>query len=313
MIAHEQDVRSHSSSALPPVSVVMPVYNGQQYLAQAIESILQQTAEDFEFIIVDDGSTDSSKRIIEQYQRHDRRITLISRPNTGIVGALNDGLAESRCEIIARMDADDVALPQRFEKQLLHLEMHPEITLLGTRVLLIDADGLPICEWAMETKHEAIDHGHLNGLWPMVHPTIMVRREAIMAIGGYREAYATQEDLDLFFRIAERGQLANLPDVLLHYRQHFGSICHLRASQQREVRRALFAETYARRGIEPPRIMLTSRPPRSPNKGEHRWMAWKALDAGYVRTARKHALRVMRDAPINVESWRLMYCALRGY
>src|SRR3990172_10052244 len=109
----------------PRISVVMPVYNAELFLASAIESILGQTLPDFEFVIVNDGSTDSSLEIVQEYAATDGRIRLVSRPNTGIVGALNDGLAISQGEFIARMDADDMALPHRFERQLKFLEETP--------------------------------------------------------------------------------------------------------------------------------------------------------------------------------------------
>src|SRR4051812_10668575 len=104
--------------AHPLISVVMPVYNCQRYLASAIGSILTQSYADFEFVIVDDGSTDRSREIIEGFAKKDSRVKLISRPNTGIVGALNDGVAAARGKYIARMDADDISMPERFQKQL---------------------------------------------------------------------------------------------------------------------------------------------------------------------------------------------------
>src|SRR6478672_11907562 len=113
------------STATPTLSVLMPVYNGARYLAEAVESILGQTFRDFELIIVNDGSTDGSEKILRRYAEQDGRIKLISRPNTGIVGALNDAIAASKCELMARMDADDVAMPDRFEKQLAYMRDHP--------------------------------------------------------------------------------------------------------------------------------------------------------------------------------------------
>src|SRR5262245_4670824 len=119
------------STAPPLVSVVMPVYNAAAYVAQAVESIRAQTLGDFEFIIVNDGSTDRSPRLLEGFAARDSRIKLISRPNTGIVGALNDGVAAARGELIARMDADDVSLPTRLEKQVTFMRSHPQVVALG--------------------------------------------------------------------------------------------------------------------------------------------------------------------------------------
>src|SRR4051794_4532921 len=114
----------------PAVSIVMPVYNGAAYVAEAVRSILGQTFEDFEFIIVDDGSTDRTPRILHEYERMDRRVRVISRPNTGIVGALNDGVAAAEAPLIARMDADDVSTPQRLHRQVEYLSEHPEVVVL---------------------------------------------------------------------------------------------------------------------------------------------------------------------------------------
>ena len=125
----------------PSVSICMPVYNTKRYVAEAVESILAQTFGDFEFIIIDDGSTDGSRAILERYAKQDDRIRLISRPNTGIVGARNEALGLARGELIAVMDSDDVALPERFEVQVAYLREHPECVVVGSRALIIDPDG----------------------------------------------------------------------------------------------------------------------------------------------------------------------------
>src|SRR3954468_5693657 len=120
----------------PTVSVLLAVYNARRYLRQAIDSILAQTFTDFEFIIIDDGSTDDTLAILREYEKRDGRIRLISRPNKGLTTTLNEGLALARGEFLARMDGDDVALPTRFEKQVTYLRDHPECVLVGSRVLL---------------------------------------------------------------------------------------------------------------------------------------------------------------------------------
>lgn len=303
-----------SGRVSPTVSVLMPVHNGQLYLPQAVESVLSQTFKDFEFIAIDDGSTDDSLLILREYERRDSRVQVLSRPNTGIVGALNDGLELATGEFVARMDADDIALSERLAKQVAFLRAHPECVLVGSRVLLIDPEGAPIGEWATQTAHEDIDGGHLTLHWPMVHPAVTMRRSIVMQLGGYRQQYNTLEDLDLFLRMAERGRLANLPDVLLHYRQHFGSTCFSRNRQQSDIREAIYRETCARRGMpEPASAPETFRAaPRSENAERHRW-AWMALESGHVSTARKHAFGLMRRVPLSIESWKLLYCALRGH
>ena len=120
----------------------------------------------------------------------------------------------ARADLIARMDGDDVCLPHRFAKQVQYLADHPECVLVGSQVLLIDPEGLPICPHTQTRySHEEIDHGNLNRGWPIVHPAIMMRRRAVERIGRYREQYKWLEDLDLFLRLAEIGKLANLTDM----------------------------------------------------------------------------------------------------
>ena len=204
-----------------PITVLLAVYNGQQYLREAIDSILSQTFRDFEFLIIDDGSTDNTLFILNEYARRDSRIKLVTRPNKGLTYTLNEGIFLARGEFLARMDADDICLPQRFEKQLAYLRQHPECVLVGSRVQLMDPEGLPLREMSQEQSHQEIDDAHLNRGWPVVHPATMMRLSAIKQIGGYRDEFNTLEDLDLFLRLAEVGKLANLPDVLLRYRPAF--------------------------------------------------------------------------------------------
>jgi glycosyltransferase involved in cell wall biosynthesis len=302
---------------LPLISVVMPVYDAARYLPAAIESVFAQTLGDFELIAVDDGSHDDSPGMLRDYQKRDGRLRIVSRPNTGIVGALNDGLAAARGELVARMDSDDIAMPERFQKQAAFLNANADHVLVGSQVMLIDPEGAPLCPKVdTEYTHERIDWAHLHHRWPLVHPSVMVRREAVEKAGGYRTRYEWLEDLDLFLRLAEIGRLANLPDILLQYRLHTASVCHTREGDQEAIRPDLYAEVYQRRGIAPP----------PSGTGEHKssdgslavssardklW-GWWALTGGNVRTARKYAFRTVRSAPLDSDSWRLMYCALRG-
>ncbi len=227
----------------PPITVLLAVYNGQQYLREALDSILAQTFTDFEFLIIDDGSTDLTLPILREYEKRDPRIRLVSRPNKGLTNTLNEGLSLARGEFLARMDADDFAMPARFEKQIAYLREHPDCVLLGSRVLLMDPDGLPIREMCLERTHEQIDSAHLNRGWPIVHPATMMRMSALSQIGGYRDEFNTLEDLDLFLRLAEVGQLANLPELLLRYRQHFASVTHSKEEKQNQIRQAIYDQT----------------------------------------------------------------------
>ena len=133
------------NSGIPQVSVIMPVYNGGRYLREAVDSILNQTFREFEFIIIDDGSTDDTWSVLTDYAAHDSQVRLIqNEANIGLTRSLNKGLAVSRAALIARQDADDISMPERLARQIAFLEMHPEVGLLGTQGDFIDADGRPI-------------------------------------------------------------------------------------------------------------------------------------------------------------------------
>jgi glycosyltransferase involved in cell wall biosynthesis len=297
----------------PLVSAIMPVFNNERYLDAAVQGILDQTFGDFEFIIVDDGSTDRSTAILREFARRDRRIKLLLRDHRGLVRSLNEAIEHARGRFIARMDADDISLPERFAVQVKHMEKHPDDVLVGSRVLLIDPDGAPICEFARETNHEEIEAALYDLRWPIVHPSIMLRRDILQEIGGYRRQYETLEDVDMYLRLGERGRLANVPQVLLHYRQHGNSICHLLWDRQNAIREKIFQEACGRRGTAVLKASGAFIAARRPPEGLSQRWAWLALKAGNVSTARKHALRTVRRQPVTLDSWRVLFCAMRGH
>jgi glycosyltransferase involved in cell wall biosynthesis len=296
----------------PLISVLMPVYNAERYVAEAVESILAQSFRDFEFIIIDDGSTDGSLAILEKYAARDERIRLISRPNTGLVGALNEGLSMARADLIARMDADDIAMPERFASQAEYLSNHHEVVAVGGRILAIGPFGDDLTEMLDHESHEVIDREHLRANCSIAHPAAMIRASSLLAIGGYRAKYWPAEDLDLWLRMAEVGHLANLSEVVLKYRQNPQSIGHTQWFQQRERSQAAVADACVRRGLsyEEDNRLVQGEPPSQIDL--HRKWAWWALTSGHIGTARRHAFSAFRRAPFAVQSWRVVYCALRG-
>lgn len=296
------------------VTALMPVYNNERYLAAAVESILNQTYRDFEFIIIDDGSSDGSLTMLEQYAADDSRIRLFSRPNTGYTIALNEGLRLARGEFIARMDADDIAAPDRFRRQVQYLDDHPDCVVVGGSVLLIDRDGDPIREMCLGYSHEEIDGAHLQGKGgAIIHPAAMIRKWGFDRVGEFREDYECAEDLDIFLRLAEVGKVANLPEVVLQYRQHLSSIGYARADEQQRYTVCAVRDAHERRGIP------LSADWRHPIQGKvsaassYRKWVWWALSGQNVRTARKYAMKAIWREPHVVESWRALYCAVRGY
>ena len=298
----------------PAVSVLMPVYNAQRYVAEAIESILAQTFTDFEFLIIDDGSTDKTPEILRRYAARDPRIRLVSRPNRGLVASLNEGLALAWGEFIARMDGDDISLPERFERQLRYLADHPECVMVGSRVIIIDPDGSPLTIMGAALTHEEIDQAFMAGRGQMVyHPSVMFRARALAKIAPYREEYFTAEDLDLFLRLAEVGRIANLAKPLLKYREHGGKIGHVRAAQQADTICRALAAAHLRRGLIPPEKIFDAAPHSLNLVEKRRSWAWWALNAGYVGTARKHAAACLIRSPWSLATWRLLYCSIRGH
>jgi glycosyltransferase involved in cell wall biosynthesis len=193
----------------PSISVLLPVHNAGRFLRAAVASILAQTHRDFELIAVDDGSTDASGRILDAFAATDSRVRLISRPNTGIVGALNDGLAVARGEFIARMDADDIAEPGRLEQQLAHLLIHPEIIALGTFARVIDPAGHVVGLHEPPCGHDAILARLLDADGgALLHPSLVFRRSALEVAGAYDPAFCRAEQRRLLSTIVRRERAA---------------------------------------------------------------------------------------------------------
>lgn len=201
------------------VSVIMSVYNAEEYLAEAIESILLQTFEDFEFIIVDDKSRDNSLNIIKKYNQKDGRIKLIkNKQNLGLTRSLNKGLSIAKYKYIARMDADDISMSDRFEKQVEFLEGNKNIDILGSYAYDINSKNKIIGERRVPLNHSNIIE-MLPILSPLIHPSVMVRKISLDKINGYNEKYRTSQDYELWFRAASKGlKFHNLPEYLLKYR-----------------------------------------------------------------------------------------------
>jgi glycosyltransferase involved in cell wall biosynthesis len=291
----------------------MAVYNASAYVREAIASICAQTFRGFDFILIDDGSTDSSLAILREFAARDPRIRLVSRPNVGLAKTLNEGLELAGGRFIARMDADDVAMPDRFQKQLDYLREHPECVCVGSRVRLIDPCGSPLRETDHKLTHDEINDELLAGIgWAIVHPAATMRRDAVVAVGGYREQYNCVEDLDLFLRLSEIGKVANLPDVLLEYRQHFQSVNYTRHEQQRRLKESVVREAYQRRGLPMPRKWEPAGRSMHTHAGQLQAWAWSALKRGNVQVARRHAFASLRLGPFSRDAWRTMYCAIRG-
>ena len=210
----------------------MPVYNSSKYLSSAIESILSQTYADFEFIIIDDGSNDASRKIINRYFLRDRRIKPKRNPgNLGICRSLNYGISLARGKYIARMDGDDWSYSERLSKQVSFLETHPKVVVCGSAVEICDSN-LRILNKRLYPTTDVKIRKNLLKINPFAHPAVMYQKEAVIKAGGYNEKLATVEDYDLYFRLGNLGKFANLSDILLKLRVREDSISCLNAARQ---------------------------------------------------------------------------------
>lgn len=209
------------------------------------------------------------------------------------------------------MDADDVSLPTRFERQVARLDSDSGLVAVGTRALLVVPRGGVIGEAFRLTTHEEIDRSHLGGGGSaMAHPSVMMRRDALLAVGGYRAEFEPAEDVDLWLRLAEHGRLANLPEVLLQYRLHGGNVSYSRAAAQRANLGRAIGEAYARRGLAGPPPVVAE-PPAGATVPQYHWVRMAVL-LGELDNARRLAVRACVEFPWRAESWQVLALALLG-
>lgn len=302
-----------STSKKSTVSVVMSVYNGERYLRYAVDSILRQSFQDFEFIIINDGSTDQSGEIVASFAAKDRRIRIIETPNQGLTKSLNLGLTHCQGQYVARMDADDVSLPDRFAKQVAFLARSNETVALGAAVEWIDEDDESLGVWERPITHEALEKEHLSGLsGRIVHPSVMLRAGTLKEIGGYREHLSTGQDYDLFLRLGEIGRIGNLPEVLLRYRLHLGCVSFTRSVEQYEAVCKILREAFLRRGLNLGDMPVPPSFIRSTLEDSLVTFAKIAMRGGNPHVAQKHAIRALRRLPMRHPAWPQMVRVVYG-
>lgn len=209
----------------PAISVIMCVFNAQDYVESAILSIRNQTFSDFEFLILDDGSTDGTATILHRHAAEDNRLRIIHQPNRGVVASLNLLIESAQSDLLARMDGDDIAAPHRLALQVHAMRAEPDIVALGSWARLIDAAGRPTGRITSPPSHHAPISLALGTNKPaLLHSSVMMRADAVQRVGGYRAAFRHCEDLDLWWRLSRVGQLANLPLPLIDYRLTPGQV-----------------------------------------------------------------------------------------
>lgn len=302
---------------MPSVSVVMSVYNGRRYLRQAIDSILAQTFDDFEFLIVNDASTDNTAQILASCD--DCRIVVLeNQRNLGLAASLNRALEASRGKYIARQDADDVSDPERFSKQVFHLDAYPEVGIVGTTTEWISDTNDVLRVWRQPTSNAAIQETLLRYCC-LVHGSTMYRRQCFEEVGGYDPEMRTGQDYDLWLRMAETWDVSSLPEVLYAYRWHHDMASARREEEQkrnaemaldRAIRRRLCYGRLAlrlRSGHLPLRLRQMSR-----QRLAERYVWWSAGARGISRTV---ALRFLLIAllldPATPEIWQYIQGIVR--
>ncbi len=303
----------------PGVSVLLPVCNARRYLEAALASLWTQCFTDFEVVAIDDGSTDGSRELMREVAQREPRLRVIETDHAGVTVALNRGLAEARGPLLARMDADDVCEPARLARQVAYLADHPEVLAVGSGLTLIDEDGDRLEPHPYPPTHDKIMDRLLAGRSGLSHPAAMVRAEALRQVGGYDASYPVAQDFDLWLRLSEIGQLANLPDLLLRYRLHATSV----GGRQRDDQLAAVARSLQayreRNGLLPnvPADPVTDPTPTNPRRAPKAWQSragWAraALRGGEGATAVKHAGAVLRRRPWWIGGWVILGRARRG-
>ncbi|MDZ7587408.1 MAG: glycosyltransferase family 2 protein [Patescibacteria group bacterium] len=202
----------------PKITVLMPVHNGERYLRKAIYSVLNQSFKDFEFLIINDVSTDNSKKIILSYD--DKRIRYIeNKKNLGLTKSLNNGLKITKGEYIARQDADDVSAPERLEKQLRFLDTYPDYAVVGSFTKIIDEKSKVICQLERPIYFPEIKRALMIDNC-ITHGSVMIRKKCLLKIGFYDEEMKRSQDYELWLRLSEKYKLATLSEYLYSWRRH---------------------------------------------------------------------------------------------
>jgi glycosyltransferase involved in cell wall biosynthesis len=209
-------------AGIPLVSVLLPVRGGR-YLAPALDSVLRQTDVDFEVICINDDADSVARAVLEESAAHCPRLRVLTNGGRGIADALNTGLAAARGELVARMDADDITLPSRLKTQAAFLETNPDLGVVGTQAVAIDGAGERVGKVRVPIGPERVLQ-YLQTGNPLIHPTVMMRRKLLDAVGGYRRSFDGAEDYDLWLRLSPLTAMDNLPEAFLLYRRHVSQL-----------------------------------------------------------------------------------------
>ncbi|QDP01789.1 glycosyltransferase family 2 protein [Thalassotalea sp. PS06] len=231
----------------PKISVVMPVFNGGKFLSEAVNSVLQQSYRDFELLIINDGSTDSSARILSDFASKDSRVTVFNRENHGLIATLNFAIARCNGEFVARMDADDVCEPERLARQVEFFSKNPNVAVLGTGYSYINQDGDTQGHRNIQTDDSNIRAAFFFGN-PLAHPSIMFNLQQMPPGWQYDNAFEGAEDLALWLALSSQVKFANLAEPLLAYRLTGQSLSDKKSRLQRQSAcNAIYLHSYLKK------------------------------------------------------------------
>ncbi|MEM9414642.1 MAG: glycosyltransferase family 2 protein [Planctomycetota bacterium] len=296
----------------PAISIIMTAYNSGEYVEEAVRSLLAQDFEDFELVVVNDGSKDDTGTILDRMAKEDARLRVFHQINMGICAASNFAVSKTRSDVIARMDSDDVAHPDRLGKQLAYMREH-NLSCLGTYVEFIDHKGRLLTAIKSPLEHDVIQETLMRGHCCIWHSSAMFTREVFDKAGGYDEDFDCSVDIDLWLRMGEVGTLGNIPECLQQYRMHLGSVSSRGRSKQRDRGREACERAARRRGVA---CKFTAHEDWRPgNDRESRFtyalrFGWWAFNSGEQQTAALYGLKAIGLHPWSLRGWRLLGSAL---
>ncbi len=280
---------------------------------ETIKSILTQSLSDFEFLVIDDGSTDNSLEILIDYSKQDARIRLISRENRGLGNTQHELVNFSRGEFIAQLDQDDIAMPNRLELQVNFLKKNPKVVAVGGAYQLIDGANRYLTTLTPPQGNAEIQKLILSGHSAIAHSSVMMRSELLKSIGSYDPSFSLAMDLDLWLRLGEAGELANLADVLIKYRLHDRSASEkVGLEQRREARRAC-ENAWRRRNVMGTFTAEELWRPGPDSASRHKFMlkyGWWAWNSRQRKTAAFYGWQAIKLMPFSLAGWKLLIVSL---
>lgn len=295
----------------------MPVYNAQDYLLETIISIKSQSYNDFELIVINDGSQDDSLSILQEFQKHEPRLRIVDRENKGLVCTLNELTSLAKGKYIARIDADDICYPERLRLQVAYLDTHPDHVMVGGQVEAIDPDGRRLMSLVKFFEHDKIENALLKAdAFAIIHPAIMLRTQTLREIGGYDETLGISEDTDMFLRMARMGKIANLHETVIDYRMHEHSATHNKRGLARELTAMILEREIAVRGLSSDNSIVGLLKNGENTENETRsslyekW-AWWAFYGKEFETFLYYAFKAWGQAPFEFSKVKNLLYALR--